>query len=275
MIAENSTAIIWKTDINTQGEFKNSYISGVVDDYLRLPKGSINNNFDEFLKYVNKEQVIDLLNTILAAIEEPEKIKEIQYPVTRANGEKAWFLSSGGGYVGDGVVHLYGSTSDVTNLVQALTDLEESQRTLVSIAENFPDSYISIINADYTVGYTAGQEFKKNGLDPNDFIGLPLEQVFGEHADFVRSHYAKTFKGEESSFELSINGQYQEYRAVPLLDESGKINRILAVSKNVTERKKAEKEKEERDTNFHSLFHQTNDAIFFLDLDGYHINVKK
>jgi PAS domain S-box-containing protein len=50
----------------------------------------------------------------------------------------------------------------------------------------------------------------------------------------------KAFRGEEVSFELYINNQYQQYSAVPLPDESGKVRRILSVVENITARKRAE-----------------------------------
>jgi len=132
------------------------------------------------------------------------------------------------------------SFEDITERKQAEEDLIESELLLRSIAENYPNSFISIIENDLTVGYTAGQEFKKLNLDPLQFIGMTLEQVFGEFAPIVRENYNKSFKGAETEFELFINNQYQIYRTVPLMDQSGRINRILSVVENITARKKME-----------------------------------
>ena len=123
---------------------------------------------------------------------------------------------------------------------QAEKALRESEKLLRTIADNYPNSYVSIIKNDFTTGFTSGQEFKKQNLNPNDFIGLPLDKIFGEHWAFVKEQYSKVFAGEETSFELFINDQYQHYRAVPLYSESGSIDRILAVVENITDRKQAE-----------------------------------
>jgi len=130
---------------------------------------------------------------------------------------------------------------DVTTNLQAARDLRESERLLRKMAENFPKSFVSIIEADLTVGFTAGQEFKTLGLNPDDFVGMTLDQVFGENAELVRSYYEKTFKGEEQTFELELNEQFQLYRTVPLVDDDGEITRILAVVENVTELRAAER----------------------------------
>jgi len=123
---------------------------------------------------------------------------------------------------------------------QAEEFLRESECLLADIAANYPNSYLSIIEKDLTIGFTGGQEFKKQNLDPQSFVGLSLEQIFGEHTPTVREHYLKTFQGEETSFELFINNQHQLYKVVPLYDQHGQITRILAVVENITKRKRAE-----------------------------------
>jgi PAS domain S-box-containing protein len=130
-------------------------------------------------------------------------------------------------------------TVQLENSNKALRVSEEHFRT---IAENLPNSYLSIIEKDLRVGFTSGQEFQKLGLDSESFIGLTLEEVFGNQVKEVRRYYLDTFKGKETTFELYINNQYQLYKTVPLFDENGKIQRIMAVVENITERKLAEEE---------------------------------
>ena len=76
--------------------------------------------------------------------------------------------------------------------------LKENEALLRKMAENYPNSFISIIKSDLTIGFTAGQEFKKNNLDPEKFIGIKIEQVFGENTPIVKKHYLKSFKGKET-----------------------------------------------------------------------------
>jgi len=125
---------------------------------------------------------------------------------------------------------------------KAMAALGESEKLLRTIAANYPNSYLSIIEKDLTLGFTAGQEFTKQNLDPGSFVGLTLGEVFGEQTGVVREKYLKTFQGEETSFELLFNDQWQLYRTVPLYDDHGQIHRILAVVENITERKRIEAE---------------------------------
>jgi len=139
---------------------------------------------------------------------------------------------------------------------------------LLKIAENYPNSYISIIEKDLTTGFTSGQEFKKQNLDPKSFIGLSLNEIFGENATFVKDHYLKTFAGEEQNFELFINDQYQLYKTVPIENKDGLIDRILSVVENITERKQVEEALHKTTTFLNSIIDQSPFSMWISDSAG-------
>jgi PAS domain S-box-containing protein len=143
---------------------------------------------------------------------------------------------------------------DLTRRKQAEAALRKNEQLLLKIAENYPNAYLSIIEKDMTIGFTSGQLFAKQNLDPNQFVGLPLEAVFGEQTATVRAFYEETFKGAEQSFELFINNQYQEYRTVPLRSPAGAIHRILVVVEDITAIKQAEIQHEESEARFYAAF---------------------
>jgi PAS domain S-box-containing protein len=159
-------------------------------------------------------------------------------------------------------------THDITVLKNSEQALRENERQLRTIAENYPRSFLSIVEKDYTIGYTAGQEFKKLNLDPQQFVGLTLAQVFGEHEAFVREQYEQTFQGKERSFDLFINEQYQHYRTVPLISEDGFIDQILVVVENATERILAQKALEASEALFRTTFYGIGDAVITTGKDG-------
>lgn len=127
-------------------------------------------------------------------------------------------------------------------LERILAEFKEKESLFSEIAANLPNSYISVIEKDLTIGLTSGQEFTRQNLNPDDYIGQDLETVFGEDAEFIKEKYLRTFKGEEIQFELFINNQHQIYKTVPLHNKEGEINSILSVVENITEQKNKEKE---------------------------------
>jgi len=119
--------------------------------------------------------------------------------------------------------------------------LRSNEKMLRMVAANFP-AYLSLINKNMTVDFSSGKEFEKTDLDPQALAGLTLEKVFFEHTPVVKKHYQKAFQGHEVTFELNINNQHQLYNVCPLPDEKDRINQILSVAENITERKKDEEQ---------------------------------
>ena len=153
-------------------------------------------------------------------------------------------------------------------LIIAKEKAEENERLLLKIAENYPNSFLSIIEKDLSVGFTSGQEFKHQNLNPDTFIGLTIEQIFGEHTPIVKENYLKTFKGEETVFELFFNNQHQLFKTVPLLDEKNQISRILSVVENITEHKQAEKALIESEVKFREMAEMLPQIVFESDMLG-------
>jgi PAS domain S-box-containing protein len=177
----------------------------------------------------------------------------------KSNGTVEYFLAS--------LIDVSARIIAEIELKNSKAEIEEKQKLLAKIAENYPNSFLSIIEKDLSVGYTAGQEFKHQNLNPEDFVGLTLEQVFGELTSTVKEYYLKTFNGEETSFELFINNMYQLYKTVPLYDEKNEIARIIVVVENITDRKKAEIVLFENQKQLTNTLESISDAFFSLDDD--------
>ena len=174
----------------------------------------------------------------------------------------------------DGVVEgIVVLSHDITGRKKMEQALSESEKLLRTIAENYPNSYLSVIESDFSVGYTAGQEFKKQNLSAEDFVGLTLEQIFGDQTALVKEYYKKTFDGEEQSFEIFINNQYQKYSTVPFGTENGSVSRILVVAENVTEQRLADAALRESRERYHSLVNNMLDGIYRSTHDGKFVDI--
>ncbi|MFC1641165.1 PAS domain S-box protein [Myxococcota bacterium] len=197
----------------------------------------------------------------MAAVARDEPIeREFEYDIIRKDGEIRTLQACSTHLWLNGERWTQTTFRDITSLRQAETEraraveaLKREQALLREIAGNLPNSYISIIESDLTIGFASGYEFKKQGRNPNDFVGLTLVEVFGKAAPVVVEHYLKTFSGEETTFEVLFEGEHQLYRTVPLREEDGPIRRILAVVENITERKQAEASLAQSEAKFRQL----------------------
>lgn len=136
--------------------------------------------------------------------------------------------------------------------------LRAEQALLREIAANLPNSFISIVAEDLTIVFTSGKEFTKHNIDPNNFLGMTLEQIYGQKTDVIRKHYLETFKGNETTFEMNVGGQHLLYRTVPLRNEDESVKRILVAVENITDRRQAKR-------NFKKVFNSSLDGIVLAD----------
>jgi PAS domain S-box-containing protein len=200
------------------------------------------------------------------------------YRILRSDGTVRW-ISARAYPVQDEQGHvsrIAGIAEDITEQVNAVQALSDSEGLLRSVTENIPSTYLSIIDKDMTVGFTSGEEFRKQGLDPEAFVGLSIDDVFGEHAPYIGKQYRRAFSGEEIKFELTMDGQHQEYKVMPLADEDGAVNRVLAFVENVTERKEAARKVQESEEKFHTAFRTSPDSITISRMsDGMLVDVNK
>jgi PAS domain S-box-containing protein len=126
------------------------------------------------------------------------------------------------------------------------SELRKSQQLFESIAKNFPNGAINVLDKAYRIVFTDGNEYHKYNLNPADFIGQPIDVLFpNKDLTASKARYDKVFQGETQFFEFENFGMFYENIAVPLPDEKGNINQILTVTLNITERKKAEAEAKE------------------------------
>ena len=243
------------------------------DEFLQLfglPENTVA-GFEAWAKALHPDDIEKASLKIQEAIENHTELLN-DYRIILPNNEIRWIRTTGNvTYVNNEPQRMIGLCMDITQqkmseqeLYNAKERAEESERLLAKIADNYPNSFVSVIEKDLTVGFSGGQEFKRQNLNPNDFVGLTLEQVFGGFTEIVKENYLSTFSGKETSFELFINNQYQLYKTVPLVDEHNHITRILSVVENITESKQTEKALKESEERFKNMFERHSSVMLLV-----------
>ncbi len=118
-------------------------------------------------------------------------------------------------------------------------DLTEREHLLSTITDNFPRSYMSVIDSNYRIMMTGGGEFKNQGLDPKLFNGKRVKDVYSAYGDEITNTildaYKETLNGKGQVFQIQLADQYQVYKTMPLPDKNGDIKSFLSVVENITE----------------------------------------
>jgi PAS domain S-box-containing protein len=152
-------------------------------------------------------------------------------------------------------IYLLGISEDITerkknedtiielnkNLARYVAELEESQRFYKTIARNFPDGTITVLDRNLNYIFVDGRELAMEGLSPSELLGNPyLKRFPDEIRDYIRSNLLSIFKGNNAIFEVALSGNNYLLHGVPLESTTGNIDEILVVKQNITKLKQAE-----------------------------------
>ena len=186
---------------------------------------------------------------------------EVEYRIKTAGGTEKFVWEKGVGVYKKGeLLFLEGFIHDITTDKKAEDALRNQELLLRQIAENYPNSFVSIIDKDLRVILSAGQEFKNQRINPDEQKGRRPEELFGEEGENVKEFYERTFRGEECDFELLLSHRFLHFRTVPIQNENNNIDRILVVIENISDKKQlwndlvAAKEKAEESNRLKSAF---------------------
>lgn len=178
------------------------------------------------------------------------KISYFENPVLTKNGEErliAWrnttILDENGNIAG-----ILTSGEDITDFKAASEALENSERRLKSIVDNEPEC-VKVLN-------TEGELIEMNpaGLHMLEADSLeeaksrPLsDYLLPQWRDKFHDLHHQVMEGQEGMLEFEIIGlkgshRWLESHAAPLKDADGKVTSVLAVTRDITQRKQAEEE---------------------------------
>ena len=144
---------------------------------------------------------------------------------------------------------------EISERRKTLDALRDSERLYSTIARNFPDGIICVINKHFKILFIDGKELEKLDIQRDELINQQIESIdiFKFSAE-EKKKLEEVFDWEATHLELTRDSEYYIINAVPLPDAKGFINEILLVVQNTTEIKNAELEtlaslKKEKDLN--------------------------
>jgi PAS domain S-box-containing protein len=178
-------------------------------------------------------------------------------------------------------IEIIGYWTDIHDRKEAEEKLRESEALYRTLVETSPDG-ITLVDMDTNIVMTNEQGAKN--------LGYTLKEVMGKSSfDLIAPEDAPRImetvqdlveKGKISNVEFNFihkDGSRVpiEYNAALVLDENGEPMYLMGISRNISERKKAENIIKESEEKYSNLFQSSNDAIFLHDLDGNIIDVNQ
>ncbi len=267
VITANTPNIIWKSDIDNKGNFKNTYISGAADDFLALPKGSIKNSWDKYFPYILPEYLPTINKLFKESAQSPDKQFSFDYKVKKANGELAWFSSSGKTVFENKKLSVYGSTIDITEKKQAETDLLQSEIRFKAL-HNASFGGIAIHDKGVILECNDGLS-KISGYSRDELIGMEgLLLIAEETRDKVMQNISSGYEKPYEAIGARKNGEKYPLRLeAKQIPYKGKNARVVEF-RDITEQKEAENKLIESEEMLRNIFNNSTSIIYSHDTNG-------
>ena len=137
----------------------------------------------------------------------------------------------------DGVVeYIAGASRDITEIRAQKQQLAELKQQYQTLAENFPDGAVYLIDDNFEYVRACGEELERVGLSPADIEGHTPHEVFpDELADKACKHYKQAFDGIATTLEQEYRGEHYRIRVTPVKPDGTEMTHVMAVAQNITE----------------------------------------
>ncbi|HEY9123854.1 MAG TPA: PAS domain S-box protein [Bacteroidales bacterium] len=179
----------------------------------------------------------------------------------------------------DKITGILGMGIDITELKTAEENIRKSEANYRLLAENIEDVIwkMDIETMQYT--FITPSIYKLSGFTVEEAMAQSLEDMVSpESLEYAKTNIAERlqqyYQGnlqnitQKNEIELKCkNGSFVwvEVNSTLVADESGKLKEIFASSRNITERKIAEKKIKESEEKFRTIFNSATDGIILLD----------
>ena len=133
----------------------------------------------------------------------------------------------------------------------------------VRLRRNFPNGAVAVLDKNLRYIYTAGEALQQLGLTETSLIGQPMEVVWvPEEAIRLKKEFQRVLRGERFFTNTTIGGNTYRISVSPLTSLEGVVDRVLAVSQNITNQQIALRQAQENETQFRTLAESIPGAVY-------------
>jgi signal transduction histidine kinase len=213
---------------------------------MGLAPGAFEGTFDAFVERVHPDDRPSVRARIDRAVETGETY-EAEFRMHHENGGVRWAAGRGLLVEDQDGRRMVGVHRDVTERRRLYSELESTAEQYRTLVENVPQGGVFLYNEDLECVLAGGAGLADVGLSPGDVEGeAPSERYPDAIAEEIETHLHEAFGGREGAFEQTYQGRTYQVRTVPIERGDGTIDRVMAVSQEITEQRRRERELEDR-----------------------------
>jgi PAS domain S-box-containing protein len=200
-----------------------------------------------FRPYVHPDDVHLCEEFLARVLREGRRERSVEYRVRTADGRLRWHVSSGSPLRNDAgeVVSYMGIARDTTEVKRVQQAMRESETRYRTLAENFPDGALFLIDRAFRYLAADGRALETAGLADEQIVGRTVEEVFPDLWPEMREHHEAVFRGQEVYYEIEFGGRLYSNQSLPVRDEQGNVVRAIVVTQDITDKKQAERDREQ------------------------------
>ena len=275
-MADNGALVFFA--LRVQPDIAFEFINDAIEAQIGVPAAEALSDAETVLSRIDPRHAQRLAEA-LAVAPGNETVIEMVWQ-HRAGGETASKIRFCSRQREDGSVILEGTAHDVTQLHEATAELRQSERRHRLLAENAWE-VVWTMAMDTTITYVSPAVEQVRGFTPEEAMKESLaEALTPESAVVALGYFQQLFEAMEKGEALPIfHSELDFYRkdksvmsadlqVIPHVDENGEIIELLGVSRDISERKKADADLRRSEARYRLLAENAWDVVWTMDMDA-------
>ena len=262
-MADAIEAVFWLADAN---EPRILYVSPAYERIWGRDRQRLYTDYEEFFASIHPDDR-ERVQAASSRCVSQERF-EVEYRIVRPDGEVRWVRDRGFLIRQTGASdRLAGFAEDITAAKQTEQTLHQSEAQLRAVAANLPNGAVFIVDRELRYQLAEGAAIKLAGMTSEDLVGKTLWEALdpalaAEYEPFFR----QALRGEPYTVEHRSHDRHYISHGTPLVNEQGEIYAVLAVSYDISDRKRVEEELARSRRQFEKIAETTPGLVYVYDL---------
>jgi len=191
-----------------------------------------------------------------------------EFEMVHKNGEKLFIAFEGKiGY------DLNGKFQQTHCILQDITERKRSENALIESEERYRTvvsnaPVVTFVTDDKGIfSLSEGMGLAKLGLKPGQVVGRSVFDVYRDYPTILAA-MRKALGGDYQRNEVKVQDIVFDVVYSPIFDLHGKVVKVIGVSNDVTERKKAEEALLKSEEKYRKIFENVQDVFYQVNMDG-------